>query len=357
MIRAITTTDDPPKVSPPLLFLVAELVLVSAVPFIGWRGLDALLDSRAGTFVQGPTPSDPGWEAFVDPSSVSLVVEVDDSIVTGAVLITQPEPDRDGGAVILVPGDLSIAGTGLSQMTPDQVATELAGVLDLAIESVDVADEARWAEVLAGRSWTVSNPDPVPAENGDVLVDVGTVVLEGDAIAAFVGRPAEGAPFASLMVRRELWWATLLADPPTTDTTLGVLVGALGSGDYVLHELPTTVDAQGRSIDEPALDALIADTVPFPEGYEPGDRVQVRLLARSPEIDVEAAALELGRLGYEVVRIGNAPEFDDGPTAVISPASLDDDRVGELVDQVGADSLQIDETDGTSGVVTVLIGR
>ncbi len=353
--------------------MVAELVLVSAIPFVGWRGFDALLDSRAGTFVEGPGPAEPGWEAFVDSSPVSLVVEVDRSIVTGAVLITQPEADRAGGAVILIPGDLTIDGTGLSEMTPDQVATSLSGALHLAIGTVDVVDRSRWSEVLAGRSWVVNNPDPVPGElaladaeaadeapeiedGSPALVEVGEVVLEGEVIAAYVGRPATGATFESLMVRRSLWWSTLLADPPSTDTTLGVLVNALASGPIVLEEMPTIVDETGRHLDELAVDALIAETVPFPAGAEPGDRVRVRVLVRSPDIDVSAAARDLGRLGYEVVRIGNAPMFDDGPTSVIAPLGMDDARIADLVASVGADSLQVDETDVDSGVVTVLIG-
>lgn len=357
MIRAVTTTDDRPRVAPPLLFMVAEFILVASVPFIGWQGFDALLDSRAGTFVEGPTPSDPGWEAFVDPSPVSLVVEVDRGVVTGAVLIAQPEVDRAGGAVVLIPGDLRIGDVGLSQMLPDQVSTLLADELDLAIGSTFIADEAGWAEALAGGSWSVRNPDPVPGDDGSVLIDVGSVDLVFDDIAPFVGRPAEGAVFESLMVRRELWWSTIIEDPPAADAPLAVLIAAVGDGSHVIDVMPTEVGPEGRILDTASVDALIADVVPFPAGAEPGDRVQVRVLARSLDVDLEAEARALGQSGFEIIGIGNGPVFDDGATSVIVPIGFDDDRVDDLVAQVGADTVRVDESDVDSEIVTVLIGR
>ncbi len=357
MIRAVTTTEDRPRVAPPLLFMVAEFVLVASVPFIGWQGFDALLDSRAGTFVEGPTPTDPGWEAFVDPSPVSLVVEVDRGVVTGAVLVAQPEAERAGGAVVLIPGDLLIAGVGLSEMLPAQVGSALADELDLAIGATFVADEAGWSETLAGGTWTIRNPDPVPADDGSVLIEVGSVDLVFDDVAPFVGRPAEGAVFESLMVRRELWWSALVESPPAADEPLAVLIAAVADGPFVIDVIPTEVGPSGRLLDLDATGELIAEIVPFPAGAEPGDRIQVRVLARSLDVDLEDEARALGQAGFEIIGIGNGPVFDEGATTVIVPIGFDDDRIDDLVAQVGADTVRVDESDVDSEIVTVLIGR
>ncbi|MEL6985529.1 MAG: hypothetical protein AAFO29_24065, partial [Actinomycetota bacterium] len=48
-----------------VLFAMAELLLALAIPFVLIRGYHTLLDSQAGTFVEEPTRSDPGWTALV----------------------------------------------------------------------------------------------------------------------------------------------------------------------------------------------------------------------------------------------------------------------------------------------------
>ncbi len=356
MIHPVTTTSDIPLKRPPKAFVAAELALMLAVPVVGWMGFETLLDSRAGEFVSQPGPDDPGWVVFVEPSPVTLAVEVLDGAVTGAALITQPGEARAGGAVVLLPGELAIEGASLSSMRPNDVELALESAFDLEIAALEVVNEARWEQVLGNATWPLENPDPVPGLGDVTLLPVGAVNVGAAEAAPFVGRPADGAAPESLIVRREIWWNALIADPPSTDTTLGRVIDELGRGIAVVQPVPTTSSPSGPEIDDVAMDELLGDIVPFPAGAEPGGRLRLQILGRSPDVDTSALALELGAAGHEIVQIGNASVFDDGPTEILVPLSLDDDRLNELADAVGAASvLSVDELTGAD-LVTVLVG-
>ncbi len=327
-----------------------------AVPFVGWLGFQTLLDSRAGEFVSQPGPNDPGWIAFVEPSPVTLVVEVLESRVSGVALITQPGESRAGGAVILLPAELSIDGAALSSMRPNDVEAALEGVLDLNIMSREVVNEARWAQVLGSNTWAIDNPDPVPGDDDTTLVPVGATNVGAAEAAAFIGRTATGASAESLVVRRELWWQALVAQPPSTETSLGRVIADVGGGISVVRPAATTPSPSGPEIDADAMSELLSEIVPFPAGAEPGDRLRVQVLGRTQDVDTASVALKLGASGHEVVQIGNASVFEDGPTEILVPLSLTDERINDLADAVGAASvLAVDEAAGAD-LVTVLVG-
>ena len=148
------------------LFIGAELVLAMAIPFLAIAGYHALLDSRAGYFVEEPSESDPGWRALVEPTPVVAVVEMERERLTGiALLVARSDAGRDdvagtdtgdegdasqggasqGGTVILVPGTLWIDGAPLDGRTPDEAVTALGQALRLGVSGTVVVDEERWS--------------------------------------------------------------------------------------------------------------------------------------------------------------------------------------------------------------------
>ncbi len=356
MIRPVTSTSDIPISRPPLAFVLAEIILMISVPVVGWLGFDSLLDSRAGEFVTQPGPDDPGWVVFVEPSPVTVIVETLDDVVTGVALVAQPDEQRAGGAVVLLPGELSIDGAALSSMRATDVAAALGDHLNLSIPNVEVINDARWSQVLGNSTWLIENPDPVPAADGSIVLPVGTVHVGADQAGAFVGRPAVGATAESLVIRRQLLWEALIAAPPESETTLAGLLGALGRGVSRIQLAPTQPTPSGPEIAREEMEALLAQIVPFPAGAEPGGRLRLRVLARSPEIDLAAVAAELGAAGHEIVQIGNAVAFDDGPNEILIPLGVADDRIDGLAAALGSASVLTVDDDAAADLVTVLIG-
>src|SRR5680860_1559231 len=88
-VLGFSTAPAPPKRAP-LPFIAAEVLLVLMIPILAWLGFSSLLGSTAGQFVDQAGPGEPGWQAFVDASPITLVVDVVDGAVAGASIITQP---------------------------------------------------------------------------------------------------------------------------------------------------------------------------------------------------------------------------------------------------------------------------
>lgn len=342
------------------LFVVAELVLAMAVPFLAIAGYHALLDSQAGRLVEQPGEGDPGWRALVDPSPLAAVVEVDEGRITGIALLAGTVNEGEGGTVILVPGTLLVDGAPLAARDPAQAVVALSGVLRLRITAIEAMETERWLALLGERTYEVSNPDPVLDDGGQPLLAVGPAAIGGGNASVFLGRTAPGADPMTLLFRRELFWSALLADPPTSrspgsdDPLLGSLRAVVGPAARVL-ELPLADPGPEPSPDLVASEALIRQVVPVPAGANPGDRLRVRVIDRTGMADLPAIAATVASTGSEVVEIGNAPEFDGGLTHLVVPSGLEDPGISELASLTGATTVHDDGID-TESVVTLLIG-
>lgn len=376
-----------------------------AVPFLAIAGYHALLDSRAGRFVEPPGPEDPGWRAIVDPSPLTAVVEMTDGTIGGiALLAGHADADAaasdavagggsgDGGTVILVPGTLQVDGAAIGSLTPEAAVDVLGRTLRLRIGATEVVAATDWERTLGTASYTVANPDPVVDDDGNPLLTVGEIEITGGNAEVFLGRPAEGADPITLMFRRELFWAALLADPPPSVAALsvggagvapeadaGTDGAALGPGTGpdappLALALRTVVGPAARVVDLPvealgpdpepdlaAAEQLVREVVPVPAGAAPGDRLQVRVIDRTGDADLAAAAARVASNGFEVVEIGNANDFDGGLTQLVVPAGLGepgaDGGITALADLAGATTV-LEDVEGVDvdPVVTLLIG-
>jgi len=246
-----------------LLFIVAEVVLLGAIPVLGLLGFRTLLDTRSGEFAIEPGPADAGWVAAVAPSPLSILIDVDDGRVGGAVLLAPSGDDVDGGTVILISGATQVDGRALSERTPAGVVSALEEALRL---------------------------------------DLG--------------------------------------------------VPAIADGVHRIESLPL----DGGAIDFTAAEALLRDAVPLPRGHEVGARLQVRIVDRSGGNDLEVAARNLGRAGFEVVQIANAVVFDEGVTQVLASPVGGEDEIARLAALADAAPVPPSLDAEAASIVTLLLG-
>lgn len=310
-----------------LLFVGLELILLAAIPVLAYAGFRTLLDTRTGTFVEDPGPTDPGWQALVDPSPVLGVVEVVDDRISGITVLVAVGQTARGGTAILVPAELEVDGRPIGLLSPESAIDAVAATLRLRVPAHEVVDEARWSAVLGETSYLLDNPDPVPGDGPQPAFDVGLVEVSGGRTALFLGRTADGVdPLASL-VRRQLFWSEFLdAPPPASQDPLNPIVVGISGGVHEVVTLPMVRSSAGSPVpDAAAIETLVRRVVPLPAAHADGERLRVRIEDRTGRADLNEVALSLGGLGVEVVAIGNGPVFDDDVTAL---------RVGQGVSAV-----------------------
>ncbi|MCP3991772.1 MAG: hypothetical protein GY724_22050 [Actinomycetia bacterium] len=342
------------------LFVGAELVLAMSVPFLAIGGYHALLNSRAGRFVEQPGEGDPGWRALVDPSPLVAVVEIEGEQITGIALLAGTVDEAAGGTVILVPANLQVDDAALADREPAEAVAALSGALRLRITAIEQMTRERWQTLLGDKAYQVSNPDPIVNDFGQPILAVGPATIDGSTVSTFLGLPAPGADSITLMFRRHIFWSAMVSDPPMSQMP--------GSDDPLLESLDEVTGPAARVVDLPlmavepnptpdlaAAEALIREVVPVPAGAHPGDRLQVRVIDRTGVADLPAIAAEVASTGSEVIEIGNAPEFDGGLTHLVVPTGFDDPGISELASLTGATTVHDDEIDADP-VVTLLIG-
>ncbi len=345
-----------------------EVVLVLAVPVLGYFGAAALLSTTAGTFARQPLPGEPGWRVLVDPTPVTAIAEVLDSRVTGITIIAQPGGETDGGALVMVPGTLQLDdGRLLEDLVPSDALAALASELRLGFTETFVITPADWSAVIGDAAYEIDNPDPIPPTADMAAVPVGRISVDEHSAAVVLGAAAEGANPLSLLFRRQLLWEAILADPPATDDPVAVLLRRVAAAPDRVDDLPTLPsraerpgsggDGRGLLLDDDAAEQLIREIVPLPRGSAPGDRVVIRVVDRTGTNDTRALALLLGARGFEVSEIANAQPFDNGPTQLVVPSLVDIDAMRELAVELGADTVSPDPVEETEvSTVVLLVG-
>lgn len=354
MIRPLTSIDNLQLPKAPKLFVLVELLLLVSIPVIGWVGSQALLDTRAGTIVEQVTPGDPGYVATVAASPVTALVEVLDGSVTGVAIVAQQSASEPGGALVLVAPSMLIDGTAVSTFSPSEVVPALETALRLDIPTVHILDESRWANVLGKHSLILDNPDPVVDDGGEPLLAVGEIAVGADLAAVFVGRPLPDGLTEPVIVRRLLWWNSILQDPPDSSDEVAALIRAIGNGVHIVDQLPREADT--NLLDIEAAEAMVVEYVPYPKGENDGDRLKVRVLDRVGGLDVGLIARSLTREGFEITEIGNAEVFLDGPATVTVPAGVTDERIAKLAQLYGADTVQPLDLSEQVSEVTLTVG-
>ena len=134
-----------------------------------------------------------------------------------------------------------------------------------------------------------------------ILVPAGRVTVAPLDLAALSTRPPLGSSdLEALEFRRSVLWNALLAEPDVfasdvegNETLVEVArhLQQISAGVNRVEMLPL----DGDEIDAELTEALVRSSVALPLGHEVGARLQVRIIDRSGQNDLEAAAENLGR--------------------------------------------------------------
>ncbi len=322
-----------------------------AIPFLGIAGVRAVLDSRSGSFVEEVGPGEAGWVALVEPSSVTVVVEQYETRTTGVTLIVH-RPGAVGGAVVVIPGNATVGDESVGDIAPEEVASVLAETLKLRIDESVFLDESTWPELLGETTYVVSNTDEAQTSSGETFA-VGDVAVNGGNVAAFVGSTSESAELTVLMARRILLWSAMVDSPADSEHLVVVKISELAKGESEIFGYP--VDQNKLVIDDQSAADLVGRVVPFPAGGEDHHRIRLRVLDRTGEADLATITSELAAAGFEIVEMGNAEEFGDGPSELVVPSEWTGPDVTILTEYVGVESV-VEQVSQPESVATLLIG-
>ncbi len=348
--------DRSPRQRQPPWFVAVELLLLLAVPVLGYFGAQALLSTTAGTFTAQPLPGEPGWRVLVDPSPVIAVAEVLDDRLTGVTLVAQPGEESPGGVLVMVPAELELAdGRRLNELVATDALAALSAELRLGFSEVVVVSAGDWPSILGDAVYEIGNPDPIPGAGGLPAIEVGPVEIDASTASMFLGSFEAGANPQSLLYRRQLFWQAVLDAPPTVDNPVATVLASVAGGTARVETLPIDADGSSLALDAEGAETLIREIVPLPSGSAPGDRIVIRIVDRSGDNDTQALALWLGARGYEVSEIANADPFGTGPTQLVVPSLIDIDAMRELAADLGADTVSPDPVEETDDSTVVLL--
>lgn len=323
-----------------IAFVVLEVVLLAAVPVLGWAGFRTVLDTTAGEAVDPQLdPSEPGYEAFVEPTPTALAVGVDaDGALSWLAFLALGAGDEHGGSIVLVPVGVLVEGPEGDDVTlaalwagddgePAAVAAT-ADVLGAGFTEHIVLDPTRVAELVAPVTpLPLTLPDDVPG------FDMGAVELAPEQVAELlVTRAPEETDLARLARHETVWraWLGAVAASPDPNavpgesaTGIGRFLRGLAAGPSTVETAPVRVaddvdDAEAYVVDREELQALVEERVPFPVAPHPGARPRVRVL---DGVGVEHLALRVARdvvrAGGQVTVLGNADRFDATESRVV----------------------------------------
>lgn len=323
----------------PLAYVLALLVLVSTGAVLTVAGYRVVRDSTAGRSID-PTldPTDPGFEAFVEPTPTLLLLVRDDDGALGAAALLAAGADGTSGSVVVLPTRLLVTVGSAEEPLDELLDTEGAEGARAAVarrlgigvpEVVDVGPAELAAFFVAAAPVHVRSEGTVPG------FPEGDISLPAEDIARYLFSRDDEADEDERLGRQETVWDALvaaLADagpeavPGERGAGIGLFLHALATAAAPAETLPATEQEIDDSppvyaVDEEAMAFVLADAVPFPTAAEPGGRTRVRLLDGTGDPELALAAVpRLVSITAEVVIIGNATSFDHQKTEVIHHA-------------------------------------
>lgn len=384
----------------------ATLVAVVVVAgLLVWAGSNAILANTEGNLIRTvDDPTQPGFEALVEPTPVMAVIVVDDNDALGSAVVLSLTGDRVAGMVFVPPatvipgpdrnadadGDAdSVAASEVladrwSSDGMDGVKSGVEQILNVGIVEARVVDAGQWAALITPvGDLVVTSPDAVSAVVGDedagsesstLTFEAGEIVISPDQVGAFLAATNSAESDLNRMVRQQQLWVAWLeavgADlnrpgvvPGESDTGLGRFVRAMAASQIELVTLPVrtvTVPSSGKALFVPAtqqVDAMVARLIPFPVGAAPGSRLRVRILDGTGKLNNGLpAAPSLVEAGAEVATVGNATKFDYATTQFIVAESGDRAWAERLRDSLGVGEVVSSAEQASAVDVTVVLG-
>jgi hypothetical protein len=370
------------------VFGTCTVLLVLAVPVLGWIGFHTVYESRTGKVVHpNLDPAAPGYEAQVEPTPVELVAQMDDELNLLSVTVLTLRAGDQGGAVLFIPVATTTTGDGGTGATLaaiyaagglEALRTATSSLLGTSIDDVVAVGPERWSQLLTPVApLSFDNPDdvnvPATATGPAARFSAGPIQLDAADVPGYLAARAAGESDLARLARQQvLWQAWLQAVARSTDpavvpgevsTGIGRFLRGIANGDHRIDTLPAQ-PTSGDGPDEtftPALDAikaLVVQLVPFPTSAEPGARIRVRLLDGASVGDSREAAIRtLVAAGAEIDVIGNAETFDNATTIITYYDPLTKSRAETLRTALGLGRVVFARADSDTLDVSVLLGR
>ncbi len=323
-------------------FVTALVLLVLAIPALGYAGLSTIKRSRAGQVFDPVTdPRAPGYRAIVEPTPTALVVQRDALGAPVALTALALGAGESGGTVLFVPLDTKLvkpafyintlrAAYNLSK-DPGLVG-QTAGLLGVGFETLIDLDDEAWADAVAPVApLLVDNPDDVNAAGKSF--PAGPMVLAAADVGPYLAAIEPGESDLNRLIRHQLVWEAWLKaiaastddEPvPTTESGIGPFVRTLAAGPSRVDTIDvapapdTGSDGRPRfQVDVQGLRRQVTDAIPFPVSPGLGVRYSVRLLNGVDGRSIDPGiAYDLVYAGAQIDTIGNARRFGIRHTTV-----------------------------------------
>ncbi|MCB1031564.1 MAG: hypothetical protein KDA95_09510 [Acidimicrobiales bacterium] len=328
-------------------FAMSVLVLVSAIPALGYFGSQLIKDSTAGSFAQGELgPEDPGFEAPVEPTPTALAIQYDDDGVPNGLTFLSTAGEA-GGSVIFVPLDTEVATPKFGvdhirqvwELTPkdqpslgrDRLVNQVGSALKVGIQEPFELTNAAWEQLVTPVApLRINNPDDLDFGYGITLAS-GEVELPADLVGPYLAKQLPGESDLNRLVRHEIVWRAWLeqvaeagpdkAVPGESDAGIGRFIRTLAAGPVDIQTLPVNSEVGDSGIykrDQGAIDKLMASAVASPTPAMEGSRFTVRLLNGVSADPIPGDVIRsIVSWGGAVMVLGNGPEFGTDKTSVV----------------------------------------
>ena len=367
------------------VFALLLVLLVVAIPLLGWVGVKLIRDSKGGTYAATSTdPTQPGYEALVEPTPTALLVQRNADGTPNGLTFIGLGNTKGGGSVMFVPLDTKVlqplpnidrlraAYTPANE--PAKAVTSLSRYTALTLgvgfsDTISISD-AGWEELLAKLApIEIQNPDALTV--GTVPLPVGPVQLQANQIGPYLAASVPGESDLNRLNRHEVLWRAIVAKlaasndpdilPGESSTGLGRYLRALADGTTSYQTMPVTqdVDAPTFTIREPDLRTSMLQAVPFPQAPIAGARPSVRVLdGVSANPRGTGLTQPLVKAGATIAAVGNGPEFGQETTAW-TYSEVADKRWAEFLRQAlgGKGTIKFDPDGADVADVTVVFGK
>jgi hypothetical protein len=386
-----STVPRPPSGPPPrhpgrfryVAFGLVFLLLLAAIPALGYTGLERLLDSRGGTTSSRSTsPTEPGYQAFVEKTPAALVIHTDASgAPTGLTMVALGQGEA-GGSVVFIPLDTELDRPAFyikkvrDAYQPGQLgnvtgATERLLYMSFT-ETIEIND-TRWQELIEPVApLTITNPDEV--QFGDATFGAGQLDLAAADVGPYLQATSNNEQDElDRMNRHRLVWEAWIgkvaasgrpdAIPGEIDTGIGKFVSTLAQGEPTFETLPVTplpkVDGGPQTfLPEVAnINDVVTQAVPFPFSSGPGERYTVRLLNGVkgeflPTTVTDPLVANMAQIDI----MGNASKFEQETTLIEYYKADDRESAEKARAALGGGEIKLREGVVESYALTITVG-
>jgi LytR cell envelope-related transcriptional attenuator len=365
------------------VLLGAMIVLILAIPVLGYAGARTVLNSRAGKVAErNLDPTAPGYVAIVEPTPTTLVVQRDaEGDPVSLTLLALGSADG-GGSILFIPLDTNLVTpalyvdrlrTAYAQGGEASLVSVTGRQLRIGFDQVVDLGDADWAELVAPVS-PLRFDNPITIVVGETTFPEGPIELPADQVAGYLGALVYGQDDLDRLDRQQLVWRTWLqqiaesgapAAIPATTNGLGPYIKALTAGPTSMATLDVVPSAQPAPEDgttitfDPQVDGIleqVTDAVPAPISPGLGGRFAVRVLNGADGQPIPDDLLrELVMAGAQIDAVGNDTSFGATETSIEYRSPKMKDTAEKVRDVLGGGKIHLDaETNDPVDLVIVL---